>query len=45
MPDSLGQVIVPDDPQVISSQIRQMIAEGAELVMVTGGSVWLTPTM
>ncbi|HPZ43407.1 MAG TPA: molybdopterin-binding protein [Bacillota bacterium] len=33
----LGQVIVPDDPQVISSQIRQMIAEGAELVMVTGG--------
>ncbi|VFU13300.1 Bifunctional molybdenum cofactor biosynthesis protein MoaC/MogA [anaerobic digester metagenome] len=33
----LGQVIVPDDPHLISTQIRQLIAEGAELVMVTGG--------
>ncbi|OPZ75221.1 MAG: bifunctional molybdenum cofactor biosynthesis protein MoaC/MogA [Firmicutes bacterium ADurb.Bin456] len=33
----LGQVIVPDDPHLISTQIRQLIAEGAELVLVTGG--------
>lgn len=33
----LGQVIVPDDPYLISTQIRQLIGEGAELVMVTGG--------
>lgn len=33
----LGQVIVPDDPYMISREIRQFIAGGAELVMVTGG--------
>ena len=33
----LGQVIVPDDPFLISHEIRQFIAQGAELVMVTGG--------
>lgn len=33
----LGQVIVPDDPFLISHEIRQFIAEGAELVLVTGG--------
>jgi molybdenum cofactor synthesis domain-containing protein len=33
----LGQVIVPDDPDVITQEIRQMIDKGAELVLVTGG--------
>lgn len=33
----LGQVIVPDDPEVISQEIHQMVSEGAELVLVTGG--------
>lgn len=33
----LGQVIVPDDPYIISKEIRQFVAEGAELVLVTGG--------
>lgn len=33
----LGQVIVPDDPDCISREILQMIGEGAELVLVTGG--------
>ncbi len=33
----LGQVIVPDDPGVISSEIRRFVAEGAQLVLVTGG--------
>lgn len=33
----LGQVIVPDDPDIIALEIRRMIAEGAELVIVTGG--------
>ena len=33
----LGQVIVPDDPFLISHEIRQFIAEGAELVLATGG--------
>jgi molybdopterin biosynthesis enzyme len=33
----LGQVIVPDDPVCITDEIRRMIAEGAELVLVTGG--------
>ena len=33
----LGQVIVPDDPYHTSLEIRQMIAEGCELILVTGG--------
>ncbi|MBP7332214.1 MAG: molybdopterin-binding protein [Firmicutes bacterium] len=33
----LGQVIVPDDPVMISREIHQFVAEGAELVLVTGG--------
>ena len=33
----LGQVIVPDDPELISREIHQFIAEGAELVLATGG--------
>jgi len=33
----LGQVIVPDDPDCISREILQMIGEGAELILVTGG--------
>ena len=33
----LGQVIVPDDPFLISQEIRRFVAEGAELVLVTGG--------
>ncbi|MDH7577888.1 MAG: molybdopterin-binding protein [Bacillota bacterium] len=33
----LGQVIVPDDPDCIAQEIRRMIGEGAELVLVTGG--------
>lgn len=33
----MGQVIVPDDPFMISKEIHQFVAEGAELVLVTGG--------
>lgn len=33
----LGQVIVPDDPVLISREIHQFVAEGAELVLATGG--------
>lgn len=33
----LGQVIVPDDPDLIAREIHQFIAEGAELVLATGG--------
>ncbi|WP_066633501.1 molybdopterin-binding protein [Desulfolucanica intricata] len=33
----VGQVIVPDDPDLISLEIRRLISEGAELVLVTGG--------
>ncbi|MDD4753249.1 MAG: molybdopterin-binding protein [Desulfitobacteriaceae bacterium] len=33
----LGQVIVPDDPYYIAAEIRMMISEGADLVLVTGG--------
>ncbi len=33
----LGRVIVPDNPDLISHEIRQKVAEGAELVLVTGG--------
>ncbi|HBC93913.1 MAG TPA: molybdopterin-binding protein [Pelotomaculum sp.] len=33
----LGQIIVPDDPDVISKEIRMLVADGAGLVMVTGG--------
>ncbi len=32
-----GHVILPDDPDLISSAIRRMIDEGAELVLTTGG--------
>lgn len=33
----MGQVIVPDDPDLISREIQNFIAEGAQLVVVTGG--------
>ncbi|MGE5543340.1 MAG: molybdopterin-binding protein [Bacillota bacterium] len=33
----IRQVIVPDDPDMISDEIMQLIADGAELVLVTGG--------
>ncbi len=33
----MGQVIVPDDPEVIAYDIQNFIAEGAELILVTGG--------
>lgn len=33
----LGQVIVPDDPELISREIHNFVAEGAQLVIVTGG--------
>lgn len=33
----VGQVIVPDDPDLIAMEIHRLIAEGAELVVVTGG--------
>ena len=33
----LRQVIVPDDSNVISGEILQFIADGAELIFVTGG--------
>ncbi|NLJ77035.1 MAG: molybdopterin-binding protein [Peptococcaceae bacterium] len=33
----LGQVIVPDDPHLICAEVRQFVAEGAQMVLVTGG--------
>ncbi|NLV21134.1 MAG: molybdopterin-binding protein [Syntrophomonadaceae bacterium] len=33
----MGQVIVPDDPELISLEIHNFVAEGAQLVIVTGG--------
>jgi molybdopterin biosynthesis enzyme len=33
----MGQVIVPDDPELISQEIINFVAEGAQLVIVTGG--------
>ncbi len=33
----MGQVIVPDDPDLITKEIQNFIAEGAQLVLVTGG--------
>ncbi|MGI5921204.1 MAG: molybdopterin-binding protein [Syntrophomonadaceae bacterium] len=33
----VGQVIVPDDPDLIAMEIHRLIAEGAELIVVTGG--------
>lgn len=33
----LGQVIVPDDPNIIAQEILRLIREGADLVLVTGG--------
>jgi molybdopterin biosynthesis enzyme len=33
----MGQVIVPDEPEYIAGEIRQFVARGAELVLVTGG--------
>jgi molybdopterin biosynthesis enzyme len=33
----MGQTIVPDDPELICREIQNFIADGAELVMVTGG--------
>lgn len=33
----MGQVIVPDDPELITKEIHNFIAEGAQLVLVTGG--------
>ncbi len=33
----LGQVIVPDDAEVIAGEIRNAFTEGAELIFVTGG--------
>jgi len=33
----MGQVIVPDDPYLINREIHNFIAEGAQLVVVTGG--------
>ena len=33
----MGHTIVPDDPLLITREIRNFIANGAELVMVTGG--------
>lgn len=33
----LGQVVVPDDPDLIALEIRRLIGEGAELILVTGG--------
>ncbi|MGE5379921.1 MAG: molybdopterin-binding protein [Methylocystaceae bacterium] len=33
----LGQVIVPDDSQLIANEINNFITEGAQLILVTGG--------
>jgi molybdopterin biosynthesis enzyme len=33
----MGQIIVPDEPELITMEIQNFIAEGAELIVVTGG--------
>lgn len=33
----MGQTIVPDDADLIANEIQNFIAEGAELILVTGG--------
>jgi len=33
----MGQVILPDEPDLIATEIQNFIAEGAELILVTGG--------
>ena len=33
----MSQVIIPDDCQIIASEIQNFIAEGAQLILVTGG--------
>lgn len=33
----MGQTIVPDDPQLITREIQNFIAGGADLILVTGG--------
>lgn len=33
----MGQTIVPDEPEVIAQEIQNFVAEGAQLVLVTGG--------
>lgn len=33
----MGQTIVPDDHELIASEIQNFVAEGAQLVLVTGG--------
>ena len=33
----MGQVIVPDHPELIAREIQNSVAEGAQLVVVTGG--------
>jgi len=35
--DLLSQVLVPDDPSAIATEIKRFVSEGAELVFVTGG--------
>ncbi|MDD3653947.1 MAG: molybdopterin-binding protein [Desulfotomaculaceae bacterium] len=32
-----GHILVPDDPHLITAEIRRFIGEGAELVVLTGG--------
>lgn len=33
----MSQVIVPDDPDLITREIQNFVAQGAQLVIVTGG--------
>lgn len=33
----LGQTIVPDDPNLIAREIHNFVAQGAEVILVTGG--------
>lgn len=33
----MGQVIVPDEPDLITNEIQNFVAEGAGLILVTGG--------
>lgn len=33
----MGQVKVPDDPELIALEIQNFVAEGAQLILVTGG--------
>lgn len=33
----MGQTIIPDDPDIIANEIQNYIAEGAQLILVTGG--------